>query len=557
MKRDLNKLSSTEYDVVIVGAGIYGASAAWDASLRGLKVALIDRGDFANATSSNSLKIIHGGLRYLQQLDIKRVRESIHEQKVLMKIAPHLIHPLPFIMPTYGYGLKSRPSLFFALFVIDLIGFDQKTFDDSKRFLPRGRLISREKVKSYIPNYEKNDMSGGALWYDCQCFNTERLVLSYILSASKSGADIANYVECTGFLLDRNKVTGIKAKDYFTGDIFDIKAKIIVNTCGPWVDILLKNLNGRHPIRRFIHSSAMNIVIKRRLLDKHAVGLSGSYYSKREDGSVYKGYRILFFVPWREYTLIGTNHLPYYGDPGNYRVTEAEIQNFLDAVNQAYPGVDIKREEVSFFHGGLLPMTGVKPDTGEVKLLKKYCIHDHSADGEVEGLITVVGVKYTTHRDIVSRTIDLVFKKLQKKPPKCLTEDIPIYGGKIEKFEDCLAEAIRTSGLDEKVARHLVYNYGSKYRDILKYGQKEPSLIQIVDGSDEVLRAEILNAVQNEMALKLSDVVLRRTDLGSAGNPGKKALREAAKIMAEALGWNEERIDKEIEEVTAVYIPAD
>jgi len=556
MKRDLNKLSSTEYDVVIVGAGIYGVNAAWDAALRGLKAALIDKGDFANATSSNSLKTMHGGIRYLQQLDFKRMRESIHERAALMKIAPHLVYPLPVVMPTYSHKLKSRPALFAALLMNDIVGFDRNKLDDPHKYIPRGHLISKKKVQEYIPGYEKYNMSGGALWYDCQCYSTERLALSYVLSAYAAGADIANYVACTRILGEENKVTGIQAKDYFTGDTFDIRAKIVVNMTGPWVDSILENSHGKLFKKRFIPSSALNIVVNRKLLDRHAAGLSGPYQYRREDGSIYRAYRILFFSPWRDYTIIGTNHLPYSGNPNEYRVHEEEIQDFLSAVNQAYGAANIKREEISFFHGGLLPMTGSKPDTGEVQLLRNYGIYDHLVDDKTDGLISVVGVKYTTHRDVARKTIDLVFQKLGKTSPRCLTEETPIYGGEIERFEDYLSEAIKEAGLDEKVIRHLVYNYGSKYKDILEYGDKDPTLMETIDGSDEVLKGEILNSIHNEMAFKMSDVVLRRTDLGSGGNPGEKTLKAVAHIMAKQLGWDETRIQREIEETKALYVPA-
>ncbi|MFB0566638.1 MAG: FAD-dependent oxidoreductase [Candidatus Aminicenantaceae bacterium] len=556
MKRDLNKLSSTEYDVVVVGAGIYGVNAAWDGVLRGLKVALIDKGDFTNATSSNSLKTIHGGLRYLQQMDFIRMRRSILERMALMKIAPHLVYPLPVVMPTYSYKLKSRPALFAALLVNDIIGFDRNRLNDPHKYIPASHIISKKKTQEYIPGYEKYNMTGAALWYDCQSYNTERLALSYVLSAAEAGADIANYVECIGFIGNRNEVKGIKARDSFTGDIFDIRAKIVANMGGPWVDTILSNFNAKPLKKGLTLSSAMNIIVNRKLLDKHAAGLSGPYQYERKDGSLYKGYRILFFVPWRDFTIIGTNHLPYHGKPGQYRVKEEEIHDFLNAVNQAYPAADIKRNEVSFFHGGLLPMTGLKKRTGEVRLLRRYVIYDHWVTDKIYGLISVLGVKYTTHRFVASKTIDLVFKKLGRKSPRCLTEEIPIYGGHIERFEDYLSSAIKENEFEKRVIRHLVYNYGSKYKDILSYGQRDQSWLQIVDGSDEVLRAEILNSVQNEVAQKLSDVVLRRTDLGSAGNPGDTALRAAAEIMAKELNWDEERIKKEIQETRAIYIPA-
>lgn len=558
MKRDLNKLTNTVYDVLIVGAGIYGVNAAWDATLRGLKVALIDKGDFGSATSSNSLKIIHGGLRYLQQLDVKRMRESIHERMVLMRIAPHLVYPLMVVMPTYSYKTKSRPAMFAALMANDIVGFDRNQLSDPHKYMPKGFTISKERVQEFIPDYEKYNMNGGAIWYDCQCYNTERLLLSFVISATENGADVANYVKAVGFLKDDHRVTGIKAQDTLTGEEFEIRSRVVINNSGPWVDQILANLDGELSERKFKLSTAMNIVVNRKLLDNNAAGLSGPYKYVHEDGSVYQAFRMLFFAPWRNYTIIGTNHLVYHGkSQDEYKVTEAEIQDFLSAVNQAYPAANIKREEVTFFYGGFLPMARQNPATGDVMLVKHFQIYDHLERDRVDGLISVIGVKYTTARDVACKTMNLVFKKLSRKAPQCLTAETPLHGGHIERFEDFMQEAINRNPhhLNSTVMKHLSYNYGSAYHDILDYRHENPELLKTIANSSEVLRAEVLHGVRQEMAQKLADVILRRTDLGTAGNPGQAAIMESATIMAQELGWDKARIKQEIEEVNDIYIP--
>jgi len=557
MKRDLNELSKHEYDVVIIGAGIYGVNAAWDATLRGLKVALIEKGDFGCATSSNSLKTIHGGIRYLQHLDFKRMRESIHERMILMKIAPHLVYPLRVVMPTYSYKMKSRPAMMVATLLNDIVGFDRNQLDDPSKYMPKSYTVPKKKVQDYIPGYTKYNLNGAAIWYDCQCYNTERLLLSFVISAAEHGAVVANYVKAVGFLKAGNKVTGVRAQDVLSGDEFDIRAKVVINNAGPWVDSVLKNLNGKLPDQKFNLSTAMNIVVNRRIMD-NAAGLSGPYRYVRKDGSVYSAYRILFFAPWRDYTIIGTNHLAYQGNQDSYKITEAEIQDFLSAVNQAYPAANIKREEVSFFYGGFLPMARQHPDTGQVILENHYKIFDHTRDFGVDGLISVVGVKYTTARDVAQKTIDLVYQKMGQDAPKCRTEDVPLHGGNIERFNDFVENAVKSQPyrLDEKVMKHLSYNYGSAYNDILRYGEQDEKWVELIPDSSEVLKAEVLHGVREEMAQKLSDVVLRRTDLGTAMNPGETALKETAGIMAAELGWDDIRIKQEIEEVRQIYMPA-
>ena len=557
MKRDLNELSKHEYDVVIIGAGIYGVNAAWDAALRGLKVALIDKGDFGCATSSNSLKTIHGGIRYLQTLDFKRMRESIRERMIMMKIAPNLVYPLRVVMPTYSYKMKSRPAMMMATLMNDIVGFDRNQLDDPAKYMPASFTVPKKEVQDYIPGYTKYNLNGAAVWYDCQCYNTERLLLSFVMSAAEKGAQVANYVKANGFLKDGDRITGVKAQDALSGNKFDIRAKMVINNAGPWVDDVLMNLNGKLPDQKFKLSTALNLIVNRKLMD-NAAGLSGPYQYIHQDGSVYKAHRILFFAPWRDYTIIGTNHLVYNGKQEDYKITEAEIQDFLAAVNQAYPGANIKREEVTFFHGGFLPMAQQNPETGEVGLEKHYKICDHQQDFGVDGLISVVGVKYTTARDVAQKTVDLVYKKLGKEAPKCQTEDIPLYGGNIERFKDFVDNAVESKlyGLDEKVMTHLSQNYGTAYNEILNYGAQDKKWIELVPNSAEVLKAEVLHGVREEMAQKLSDVVLRRTDLGTAVNPGEVALKEAAKIMAAELGWDEARMKREIEEVQQIYMPA-
>ncbi len=558
MKRDLNKLSSTEYDLLVIGAGIYGVAAAWDAALRGLKVALIDKADFGSATSSNSLKIIHGGLRYLQQMDIKRMRESIRERMILMHIAPNLVYPMPVIMPTYSYKMKSRPALAAALIANDVVGYDRNGLSDPHKYMPHGYTISKKKVQEFVPGYEKYNMNGGAIWYDCQCYNTERLLLSFVRSAEKYGADAANYIKSSGLIKKGNKIIGAKVQDVLSGDNLEIQAKIILNNAGPWVDHVLDNVNGHVSKKRFNLSTAMNLVVNRRVLDTHAAGLSGPYHYKRDDGTEYNAFRILFFAPWRDYTIIGTNHLPYNGDQDSYKVTESEISDFLDAVNKAYPAAEIRREEITYFYGGFLPMDKQNPMTGEVVLQKHYAIYDHQAIDGTEGLITGVGVKYTTARDVAKKTIDLILKKLGKKFILSNTDETKLMGGDIERFQDFMQANIKSQphGLTEPVMRHLSYNYGSALNEILQYGENDARWIEVMPGSKEVLKSEILHGVREEMALKLADVILRRTDLGSAMNPGSDCLKQAADIMGEELDWDKNRKKQEIEEVNQIYIPA-
>lgn len=558
MKRDLAQLRGKQFDVLIIGGGIYGVCAAWDAALRGLSVALIEKNDFGSATSSNSLKIIHGGLRYLQQADFKRMRESIAERTILMRIAPHLVHPLPCIIPTYGHALKGREVMAAALFINDLVGFDRNRLTDPQKRLPNGKVISKEKCKEIIPGINEENLSGGAIWYDCQVYNSERMLISILRSAVNSGAVTANYTEMVGFITEQGRVTGVKAKDNLTGDILEISAKLVINNGGPWLNDVLAHLNGKLTRPKIKLSAAMNLVIKRKLFEKYAVGIWSKSDFRDGDALLSKGSRLFFITPWREYSLIGTTHVHYDGEPGQFKIKESDIQTFLDEVNAAYPPADLRREDVAFFYGGMLPADEDQKAGEDVRLLKNYQIIDHAKDSGVEGLISVVGVKFTTARDVAVKTVDCAIEKLGKSPVKSLTCTTLIFGGDIGNFENFIdAEKSKAPhGLSENSIEHLVLNYGSEYPEILKYGEENQEFIRPIFPDSEILQAEVIYAVREEMAIKLADVVRRRTELGTAGCPEDAVLRVCADLVGHELGWDEQKRQAEIEETKQIYDPA-
>jgi len=558
MKRNLAQLRGKQFDVLIIGGGIYGVCAAWDAALRGLSVALIEKNDFGSATSSNSLKIIHGGLRYLQHADFKRMRESIAERTVLMRIAPHLVHPLPCIMPTYGHSLKGREVMAAALFINDLVGFDRNSLADPQKRLPNGKIISKEKCKEIIPGVNEENLSGGAIWYDCQVYNSERMLISILHSAVNAGAVTANYAEMVGFTTEQGRVTGVKAKDTLTGDILEISAKLVINNGGPWLNDVLGHLNGKLTRPKIKLSAAMNLVIKRKLFEKYAVGIWSKSDSRDEDALLSKGSRLFFVTPWRDYSLIGTTHVHYDGEPGQFKIKESDIQTFLDEVNAAYPPADLKREDVAFFYGGMLPADEEQKAGEDVQLLKNYQIIDHGKDSGVEGLISVVGVKYTTARDVAVKTVDCAIEKLGKNRVKSLTSSTLIFGGDIENIQDYIDEEKSKAphGLSENSMEHLVLNYGSEYPRILQYVEENEEWAQPISPDSEILQAEVIYAVREEMAIKLSDVVRRRTELGTAGCPEEAALQACADLVGHELGWDEEKRQAEIGETKQIYDPA-
>ena len=557
MKRNIEALAGREHDCLIIGGGIYGACAAWDAALRGLDVALVERGDFGGETSQNSLKIIHGGLRYLQQADIIRMRESIRERRILSRIAPQFVHPLPCLMPTYGHLTKGKGALRVAMLLNDIISFDRNRLADPEKHLPRGRVIPRRELLRMLPGAPTRGLTGGALWYDCQTHNSERLLLSFILSAVEAGAAAANYLEVTGFLVEGRRVTGIECLDRLTGKRCLIRARVVINAAGPWVNRVLSTLPGGDATVPLKLSSAMNIVT-RKFIEGHAVGIQSRPELIDEDALLRRDSHVYFVAPWRDYSIAGTVHAPYNGDPDDYRVTREEIDFLVGEINRAYTSARLTRKDVFAFYGGLLPMAGINRRTGEVNLQKHYSLVDHGKRNGWEGLITIVGVKYTTARDVAAKAVELVIRKLGIPRLPCRSRTTPVYGGEIPRFREFLDSALRSAppGLGEEVISHLVYHYGSRYAQIVAYLEEDESLLAPLPGQERVTAAEVVHAVRYEMAVHLADVIRRRTELGSAGLPGEESLAACAEMMAGELRWDEERKQREIDDARALYEPA-
>jgi glycerol-3-phosphate dehydrogenase len=302
----------------------------------------------------------------------------------------------------------------------------------------------------------------------------------------------------------------------------------------------------------------MNLVIKRKLFEKYAVGIWSKSDSRDEDALLSKGSRLFFVTPWRDYSLIGTTHVHYDGEPGQFKIKESDIQTFLDEVNAAYPPADLKREDVAFFYGGMLPADEEQKAGEDVRLLKNYQIIDHGKDSGIDGLISVVGVKFTTARDVAVKTVDCAIEKLGKNRVKSLTSSTLIFGGDIENIQDYIDEEKSKAphGLSENSMEHLVLNYGSEYPRILQYVEENEEWAQPISPDSEILQAEVIYAVREEMAIKLSDVVRRRTELGTAGCPEEAALQACADLVGHELGWDEEKRQAEIGETKQIYDPA-
>ena len=550
MKRDLAALSNSEFDLVIIGGGVYGLATAWDAAMRGLKVALIERGDFGHATSSASLKLVHGGLRYLQHLDFVRMRISILERRRMQYMAPHLVSPLEFVIPCYGHAIRGPEFMWCGLTLNDILSFDRNSGLDPQKRIPGGRIISAAECLNRVPGISKDGLTGGAVFYDAQMYNSERLSLSFGLSAAAESATIANYCEATGFVIRNSEIKAVKVVDQLSGRNFEIRGTLFVNMTGPWSDITVQWLKTAPPDRKVLRSKGVQLITR-------SIGKATAFAieSRQKDSTalIARGGRNYFVTPWRGLSFIGTTDALFEDDPDRFAITKADVEDFRNEINDIFPAAELKPEDVKFWVGGLRPVGDADTDPRVAKASHKYTIFDHRSDGSADNLISVIGVKYTISRQIAQQTVNVVFDRLGIPCPRCRTGDSRLWGGEIDNVAAFQKECLEKVP-DPVVAEHLGRNYGTKVAAVLDVARKDSSFAGKIAGSSEALRAEVVYAVREEMAIKLTDVILRRTDLGSAGHPGRPALEDCAAIMAKECGWSNQRKAQELAEAEAVYL---
>jgi glycerol-3-phosphate dehydrogenase len=372
-----------------------------------------------------------------------------------------------------------------------------------------------------------------------------------VKSAVGKGAVVANYVEGIGFLSDGSRIAGVKVKDLISGGMFDIRSNLVINAAGPWIDRVLNNAPTNVAENKFHHSLAMNIITDK-FIDGFAVGIP-SWPDAVRNGNDKKSH-MLFVAPWKKYSIVGTFHSHYQGAPERFQVTEEKLKEILEEINSGYPGAKLDLNDIRFVHRGFLP----EEESGgqaEVRLIRSARIFDHRLLDKVDGLISVMGVKFTSARQVAEETVNLVFKHFNRTAPACQTQFTRLDDGEIDNFSIYLEKAIDESKdcMDPHLVEGLVKNYGSDYRMIKqRIDLRERSEPLSLD-SDEVLKAEIIHAVDMEMAIKLSDVVFRRTDLGSAGRPASTHLQFCSQVMGKALGWDKSRVNTELEAVESIY----
>lgn len=546
MQRDLLAMSETEYDLVVIGGGIFGACAAWDAVLRGWSVALVEKGDFCGGTSANSFKIVHGGIRYLQHGDLFRLRSSCHERSALLRIAPHLVHPLPIVIPTYGRGKQSKGFLGAGMLLYDALTLDRnRGIRDPARHIPLTRFWDQHRTLEAFPDLPGKNLSGAAIFYDGQMYNPTRLVLAFLKSAVGQGAQIANYVEAIRFATEGNRVTGIHANDVRTGNALQIRARAVLNAAGPWGERLLNRACGRTVAEPGPYSRDACFVLRRRFSSEYALAVQGRTHDP--DALLSRPARHLFLVPWRGHTLVGVWHKVYSTGPDEVNVSAEELRSFIEEINWAYPALNISLDEVTMWNAGLVPFGENEPGSENLRYGKRSRVIDHEKTDGLRNLVTLIGIRYTMGRSDAAKAVDLVGRKLGRIAARPATDRIPLHGGDIADFSRLVRE-IASAGMEPDTAEALAHNHGTACDQVLGLGHRERALLTCLPGST-VTEAEIVHAIRSEMALTLSDIVFRRTDLATGGHPGNAALERCADIAARELGWSPMQRRREIAQV--------
>ncbi len=531
---------NAEYDVIVIGGGITGAAVAYDAASRGLSVALVEKDDFGAKTSSATSKLIHGGLRYLANFELSLVRESLKERRVLENIAPNFVYPIPNMIIFNNPAMKKQKYLLkIGMILYDILSFDKKfTWDKSKK-LPSHKNYSRKKTIKQEPVLDSKELSGSVVYYDCASISPERLTLAFIKSAESKGADVSNYMEVTGFIRNNNKIEGVNLIDKINNRTASLKGKLTVNCAGPWADKVL-SLTGTDEHKEVLRRSEGIHIITDKLVNNHVVTSSTP------------GGRHIFIIPWRGYSLIGTTDKEYIGSPDDWKIKKESVLELIDDVNASFgEKVKLSYKDVLYCFGGLRPL--VEDQTEDVyESSRKYEIFDNALDG-FDGLITVEGGKYTTSRNLAENVMKIVCNKLGYCNKNAGTDKEYLFGSEIEDIE-AFVDFCKTkySNIPSDTVDYLARVYGTEIDALLAVASKNKSLIEPLTAQGEIA-AEIVYAVEHEMALKLTDILFRRTGMGTLGHPGKQILDKIADIAGDLLGWNSGRKNEEILEAEKFF----
>jgi glycerol-3-phosphate dehydrogenase len=513
----VRSLGDRTVDLLVIGGGIIGAGIARDAALRGLEVALVEQSDFGSGTTSRPTRLIHGGLRYLELFDFGLVRSDMREREILLRIAPHLVFPLAFLLPLY------RPSFFYQLKLrIGMQLYDALSLDKS---LPRRQHLDSAATLAAEPSLEADGLTGAWRFYDAQVPLVERLVIENLVGATERGALVLNHAQVIDFIRDGDRVLGARVRDAIAERDIEIRARFTVVATGPWLDQTIAPLRKQPgPLLRL--TKGAHIVTRRAVQEAHVL-------FAKSDG------RLFFVVPWRDATIVGTTDTDYTGDPGNVVASEEDVRYLQDEARRAFPSAPF--DDIYFTWAGVRALVR-EEGVSEGQVSRKHALFDHAAREGVEGVLSVVGGKITAYRAIAEEAVDAASRKLSGTA-RSRTADESLPGARAVD----LAARPGDLTLDAATRGHLTSIYGGRAREVLDLTRADPSLASPLCPHHRGIEAEIVHAVQNEWAETLGDVLLRRNALGLSACQALDCVDRVADRMGSVLGWDQERRRKEVE----------
>jgi glycerol-3-phosphate dehydrogenase len=507
-------------DVLVVGGGIVGTGIARDLALRGLRVALVEQSDFASGTSSRPTRLIHGGLRYLEMFDFALVRTDMREREVLLRLAPHLVKPLPFLMPMYSRSMLYRAKLQAGMQLYDALSYDKS--------LPTRQWLNRRQVLRLEPSLNPIELQGAWQFYDGQVSLVERLVIENALDAAAEGGIVLNYAQATRFVRDgAGAVTGAVVRDTVSGREVETRALLTVNATGPWLDLTTSDLRiGHRPLLRL--TKGVHLVTPAATRQAHVL------FAQR-DG------RLFFVIPWLGYSLVGTTDTDFEGDPAHAAATAEDVEYLVEEARRAFPVA--RFDEVYYTWAGVRALVRMEHVT-EGKVSRKHALHDHARRDGVEGIVSVVGGKITGYRAIAEEVGDLVTQRLRhsRRRQRAKTHLRPLPGGHLVDLQTYVEQTLwpqaELLGLTREQVEHLGSTYGSLAPALLDRVRLNPSAAEQVCEHQPTIVAQIARAVEDEWARSLGDVLLRRTPLGLQACQALDCLPSIASHMAPLLGWD-------------------
>ena len=523
----LHQVQQDQFDLVVIGGGITGGGIALDAAVRGLKVCLIEKDDFASGTSSKSTKLIHGGLRYLKQWEIKLVAEVGRERAIVHKLAPHLVRPEKMLLPLIQGGSYSQMATSMGLWVYDVLagveGNDKRKMLDVQETLKKEPLLSAQK-----------DILKGAGYYAEYRTDDARLTIENIKSSVQRGAVAVNYVAAQDFIYGNGKIIGLQCKDKLTGQSFDIHTHFVVSATGPWVDNLRSRNHSLEGKRLFLSKGVHIVVAREKLPLKQAI------YFDVPDG------RMVFAIPRQRVTYIGTTDTPYNGDPNHIPINKEDVKYLIDAVNNMFPNHQLSPQDLESSWAGLRPLI-----YEEGKSASEMSRKDEIFESE-SGLISIAGGKLTGYRKMAERIVDLVGEKYQKQFHKklgiCQTNELILTGGPFKHFKEVkaytskVAESLKDRNLGMEEADYLVSNYGKQTDHIIQLMKQYPSHAAEIS----MALAEAQFCIQEEATCRLTDFFNRRTGRMYFNLPGiSNVQKEVTNLFSNQLNWDLDRINEE------------